>query len=267
MHILNCANSINTVARHENLSGVKKRMRTTPTNLWLPDEEIYLHSIQKSCEQLTKLYLKKYKQSKALQTKLKLPAIIIGSFTGVASFGTESFPGHSQKYVSIGVGIISICIAILNTIESFLKVGETTNSAINTALALQQLREDINKELCLPSPDRLDAGIIFLRDVYTRYVQILAQAPVLEDQENMAFVDTLISKKISKLIRSNEFYNGRSSSEFTSPVAGPLQVAPLQVAPTAETPLSQDIETGNIMSPLGNMVHPTLPPTVSVISS
>lgn len=179
--------------------------------VWLADEEIYLHSIQVSCEHLSKLYLQKYKDCKSLQTKLKLPAIIIGSFTGIASFGSDSFPGDSQRFVSIGVGIISIGIAILNTIESYLKVGEITNSAISAASALQQLREDIHKELSLPIPDRIDSGIIFLRDIYTRYVQILTQAPILENEENMAYIkNNLMSRKINMLIKSSPYYTRRS---------------------------------------------------------
>lgn len=176
------------------------------TTVWLQDEEIYLHSIQKSCEHLSRLYLDKYRQCKSLQTKLKLPAIIVGSFTGITSFGTDSFPQSGRRFVSIAVGIVSIGIAILNTIESYLKVGENTNSAITAATALQKLREDINKELSLPVADRCDNGIIFLRDVYTRYQQILATAPILDSQENLAYIDTVISQKINAALRTSADY-------------------------------------------------------------
>lgn len=189
--------------------------------VWLPDEEIYLHSIQQSCEHLSKLYLAKYKSCKSLQTRLKLPAIIVGSFTGIASFGSDSFPPNSQKYVSITVGIITIGIAILNTIESYLKVGENTNSAISAATALQQVREDIHRELSLPVSDRIDSGIVFLRDIYTRYVQVITQAPVLENEENLAYVkNNLMSRKINMLIKSSPYNAGRTSeSSHPSPPA------------------------------------------------
>lgn len=180
-------------------------MSEKPIPIWLPEEEIYLHSIQNSCEGLSKLYLEKYKHCKSLQTKLKLPAIVIGSFTGIASFGTESFPKDYQKFVSISVGIITISIAILNTIESYLKVGENTSSSIATANALQKLREDINKELCIPPSDRVDNGVVFLRDIYTRYVQILNQAPILDKQDTMVFLNSPISTKIRKLMKKTDF--------------------------------------------------------------
>lgn len=191
-----------------------------PIPTWLPEEEIYLHSIQNSCETLSKLYLEKYKQCKSLQTKLKLPAIIIGSFTGIASFGTETFPKHLQKYVSISVGVITISIAILNTIESYLKVGENTSSSISAATALQKLREDINKELCIPTPDRVDNGIVFLRDVFTRYLQILNQAPVLDTQDTMIFLNSHVSTKIKKMLKKTDFASespSRSLSKMILP--------------------------------------------------
>jgi hypothetical protein len=199
--------------------------------IWLPDEEMYLQSIKTSCEHLSKLYLEKYRKCKSLQTKLKLPAIIVGSFTGVASFGTDAFPLPGQKYVAIGVGIVSICIAILNTIESYLKVGENTNSAISAATQLQQLREDINRELCLPSNDRVDSGIVFLRDVYTRYIQILNQAPILENQENMAYTETI--KKVPTLI------SNRTTEAIPPPPSPSLPQSPLPPMKIEPAALSQ----------------------------
>ena len=88
---------------------------------WLADEEIYLHTIQKSCETLSNEYLKKHRKWKKLQARIKIPVIIIGSFTGITSFGTETFPQYAQKWISVGVGVITVGIAILNTIESYLK--------------------------------------------------------------------------------------------------------------------------------------------------
>ena len=190
------------IAKHVKCMNNKKIMSSIP--VWVPDEEIYLHSILKSCENLSKLYLQHYKKCNLLQGQLKLPAIIIGAFTGIASIGGTAFSTDAQKYISFSVGVITICISILNTVESYLKPGENTNSSKTAALGFQQLREDINKELCLPVADRSVSGIIFLRDSYTRYIQIVAQAPILENEENVAYVDTLISRKINDMINARE---------------------------------------------------------------
>jgi hypothetical protein len=169
---------------------------------WLPEEEMYLHSIQKSAESLAAIYMSEFRHLRTVQAKFKIPIIIVGSFTGVTSFGTEIFPKGAQKWIAVGVGVVSICIAILNSIESYLKIGESANAAINTSNALQQLREDINKELSLPIEDREAAGITVLRDCYTRYQQIVSQAPPL-DQTKLYYIEALAAPKIELMIQKN----------------------------------------------------------------
>lgn len=164
-------------------------------NDWLPQEEIYLHSILKSCEQLSNIYLEKHRVWKRIQTRIKIPVIIIGSFTGITSFGAETFPKSFQKWISISVGVITVSIAILNTIESYFSIGDIANSSLNVSIAFQQLREDINKELSIPNEDRQATGVIFIRDIFTRYQQILSQAPVLDDG-NMKYIDEVTTQKM-----------------------------------------------------------------------
>lgn len=180
---------------------------------WNQDEEIYLHSIQKSCESLSNQYLEKHRKWRMLQAKIKIPVIVIGSFTGITSFGTETFPLESQKWISVGVGIITVGIAILNTIESYFKIGESANAALNASNALQQLREDINKELSVPEEDRQAPGITFLRDCFTRYQQILNQAPTL-DHGSVNYIDALISNKINVMIKRNNKRYKREEEEL-----------------------------------------------------
>lgn len=188
---------------HLKLATMSAQRYDTSAMTWTQEEELYLHSIQLSCEQLSNIYLVNFRKLRSIQAKIKIPIIIVGSFTGITSFGTETFPQSSQKWVSIGVGIITIIIAVLNTIESYFKIGENANAAINTTNALQQLREDINKELSLPPLDRQAPGLTFLRDCYTRYQQIMSQAPVLE-QGDVYYVAALAASKLNTIIKKNE---------------------------------------------------------------
>lgn len=171
---------------------------------WLPEEEIYLHSILKACENLSNCYLAKHKKYKQIETRIKIPMIIIGSFTGITSFGSETFPPEAQKYISISVGVITVSIAIMNTIESYFRISDTANSSLNASTAFQQLREDINKELSIPTVDRQAAGITFVRDVFTRYQQILSQAPILDDDASMKYVEEVTTQKLKVMKKRNQ---------------------------------------------------------------
>jgi hypothetical protein len=147
---------------------------------WQKEEEEYLRMLEDSCINLSKEYHKVYFRLKALQTRLRIPAIVIGSFTGIASFGTNNFPQKFQPNIAIIVGIVNIAIAILNTLETYFKVSENINATTVASTQLRKLANDINKELCLEKETRETSGINYLRDSYTRYQQIILSAPLLQ---------------------------------------------------------------------------------------
>lgn len=182
---------------------------------WNIEEEVYLHCIQTSCEQLSNLYLEKFRRWRRIQAKIKIPIIVVGSFTGITSFGSETFPKYAQKWVSVGVGIVTIGIAVLNTIESYFKIGESANAAINTSNAFQQLREDINRELSIPPEGRSANGLTVLRDSYTRYHQILNQAPVL-DEGDVFYIPAVVSPRLEKIMKNTMMKYQEPDEDTTS---------------------------------------------------
>ena len=111
------------------------------------------------------------------QAKFKIPAIVISSITGIISFGTSNFPPQYSNFVSIGVGISSLFIALINSIESYMKIGETMSGSIQASISFQKLKESIDVELALPPEDRTSQGIIFLRECFSQYEKIWDLAP------------------------------------------------------------------------------------------
>jgi hypothetical protein len=110
---------------------------------WLPEEEVYLRELSKLCQELSSKYKRYYELYKVRQAKFKIPSIIISSVTGLTSFGTSNFPERYQKWVSIAVGASSLFIALLNSIESYMKIGETMSGCLQTSISLQKLKEFI----------------------------------------------------------------------------------------------------------------------------
>lgn len=144
---------------------------------WLPEEVLYLQDISKLCQDLSGKFKRYYELYKTRQGKFKIPAIIISSITGLTSFGTSNFPDKYQKWVSIGVGGASIFIALLNSIESYMKIGETMSGCLQASLSLQKLKEYIDIELALPAEDRSSDGIDFIRDIFSKYEKIIDLSP------------------------------------------------------------------------------------------
>ena len=145
-------------------------------------------------------YMDLYRRMHRTQTNLRLPAIILSSFTGVASFGTSSFPLDYQKYVSIVCGLLNISIAMIQTYESYLKIGDIVSKSLQVASGLQKLADDIECELAIPIENRDTNGITFLRDCFSRYKAVIYQAPPLEieDEETNQMVAT-IKKQLRKI--------------------------------------------------------------------
>jgi hypothetical protein len=174
------------------------------SKLWREEDERYLQTIKKSCVELSKDYHIVYFNLKVTQARFKIPAIIIGSFTGVASFGTSTFPESYHKWISVVVGLINVIIALLNTLESFLKIGEELSASHSASKQFRKLAEDIDRELSVDLATKQTSSITLLRDAYTRYQQIIGHSPVL--LKHTTYLDDIdkqraLQSKQSQLVR------------------------------------------------------------------
>lgn len=147
---------------------------------WHLDEERYLRVLHDICTKLAKEYMELYVMSHRFQTKMRIPAIVLSSCSGVASFGSSGFGTHVQRYISLAVGVVNVFIAIIQTYESYLKVGDIVSKSLSSSLAFKKLADMIYCEVFIPVEDRNANGITFLRDCFSRYQTILDQSPPLE---------------------------------------------------------------------------------------
>lgn len=170
---------------------------------WYDREEEYLHFLKETCIELSQVYMELYLRTHKIQTKLRLPVIALSSCSGVASFGSSSFNAKTMKYISIGVGIINVFIAIVQTYESYLKIGDIVSKSLSASQALKKLADHIECEIFIPIEDRDSSGITYLRECFSRYQAIIDQAPPLEslDDKNFSVQHHMVIKKISNEIR------------------------------------------------------------------
>lgn len=183
--------------------------------VWHEAEEGFLKQLHDLSLRLSKKYMDLYKVTHAKQTKLRLPAIIMSSFSGVASFGTSTFPSRAQKYVGISIGVINVSIAMIQTYESYLKIGDIVAKSISVSNSLKKLADDIFCELFIPVVDRDDDGIVFLRDCVNRYQSIIEQAPAFPEEMIVdADESQMLKKKIFEAIRLRDSRNREERVEM-----------------------------------------------------
>lgn len=199
---------------------------------WVEDEEIYLKKLQSTCDALSKYFLRRFKHHRSIQGKFRLPAIVLSSVSGVASFGTTTFPKSVQKWVSVVVGGVNIIIAILNTVEAYMKIADMLAKALTAHVALKKLADDIQCEISIPVEDRQMNGIVFLRDSYARYQQIMDQAPPVEDTRLLSILDYVKQAKRFHMLRPTD----SRIEDFNFPVPSFLRVgepSPQSLSPTS----------------------------------
>lgn len=201
---------------------------------WYEQEERYLHVLHDMCVQLAKEYMQLYIITHRFQTKLRLPAIILSSLSGVASFGSSGFGDKAQRYISIGVGIVNVGIAIVQTYESYLKIADIVSKSLTCSTAFKKLADDIYCETFIPVENRNSNGITFLRDSFSRYQTLIEQAPPLEFHGRV-YSDSL--KKAQSIMETiNNDIRSCASVGDTASLPPPAQEQPTVVATIRDEP-------------------------------
>ena len=162
-------------------AAVMERLPVPPE--WAPAEVQYLKSLSKTAEDLSIKLKRTYIRYKRYQARFRIPAIIVSALAGLFSFGNANFPQQYQSMVSIITGCCSVAIAVLNSIETYMKIGETMSSCMMAAMAFHKLKEKIDCELALPVSDRQASGIKFLRECVVLYDKTYQTAPSLLRQQ------------------------------------------------------------------------------------
>jgi hypothetical protein len=145
--------------------------------LWHPEEEMYLVQLSETCRQLAAIFRNSFEKNKHRLAMFKIPAILLGSVSGLAATGGSAVISNQdmQKWVSLAVGVTSIGIAVLNSIESYMRVAELMSTSLHASLLFHKLAEDVTVELALKK--RSVPGIVFLKEAYSKYQHALEMAP------------------------------------------------------------------------------------------
>lgn len=164
--------------------------------IWNNTHEEYLTEMRKTCDEMVKAHRAGFRVMKHKQRFYRIPMIVLGTLSGTASFGTNTFPPTTRQYVSIIVGGISLLVAITQSIESYLKISERMSSHYIASQSFQKLSEDIYLELSQTSIDRTTSGIIFVRQCYERFEKIMEVAPYIKSHEYLVIQTRRRSRSI-----------------------------------------------------------------------
>jgi hypothetical protein len=196
-------------------------------NNWSQDYEEILEQIRINSVNQAQQHKKKYFFYRQLNKWFRIPTIILSSIGSVASVGLQSY--FKQQNVSALTCLISLSVGIINSIEIFLKINETTELELETSKHFYNLATDIHKILGLSAFNRISTPKETLDDMYRRYVELMEKSNLISSQ----YKDVLISlpKKqkgiLSKISLGNSSASSSSSLNSNNPLNDDVEEAKL----------------------------------------
>jgi len=123
-----------------------------------------------------------------------IPAIILSTISGTASFAQTSLPKQAQDFAPVVIGTINIFIGILTTIQQYLKISELNESHRVSSIAWDKFARNIRIELAKKPEERLDAGT-FLKHCRDEYDRLMETSPSISEYVIHSFYDTFQGKE------------------------------------------------------------------------
>lgn len=119
-----------------------------------------------------------------------IPAIILSTISGTASFAQGSLPLSMQEFAPMVIGSVNIFIGILTTIQQYLKISEYNESHRVSAIAWDKFARNIRIELAKHPDDRtMDAGH-FLKANREEYDRLMETSPSIPESITAEFIQT-----------------------------------------------------------------------------
>ena len=124
-----------------------------------------------------------------------IPVIIMSTLTGTANFATESIVGgsDSQKYVTFGIGAISLIAGIISTVANFLRYAQESEAHRVAAISWGKFQRFISIELSLHPNERMDA-MSFLKMGRIELDRLIEQSPSIPERTIGEFLEAFKNK-------------------------------------------------------------------------
>ena len=150
------------------LTNIKKR------NFWKEEEELLLRQWADKAQCYQWMHMRSHEIYRWKNGLYTIPVIIISTITGTANFALDRFGEDLQKYMTMGIGSLSILAGIISTVSQFLKIAELNESHRVAGLSWGKFYRNIKTELSRHPLDRFGPleSIKMSKEEYNRLVDI-----------------------------------------------------------------------------------------------
>ena len=123
-----------------------------------------------------------------------IPAIVLSTISGTASFAQTSLPVAYQVYSPMAIGAINIFIGILTTVQQYLKISELNEAHRVSAISWDKFARNIRIELAKKPDERMDAGH-FLKLNRQEFDRLMETSPMVDAKVIAKFNTTFLGKE------------------------------------------------------------------------
>jgi hypothetical protein len=125
-----------------------------------------------------------------------IPVIIMSTLTGTANFATNSVveTEEQQKFVTFGIGAISLIAGIISTVANFLRYAQSSEAHRVAAVSWGKFQRFISIELSLHPNERMDA-MSFLKMGRVELDRLIEQSPPIPPKTIQQFMSVFKDKK------------------------------------------------------------------------
>jgi hypothetical protein len=109
-----------------------------------------------------------------------IPAIVLSTISGTASFAQTSLPTAYQVYSPMAIGAINIFIGILTTVQQYLKIAELNEAHRVSSISWDKFARNIRIELAKKPDERMDAGH-FLKLNRQEFDRLMETSPMVHE--------------------------------------------------------------------------------------
>jgi hypothetical protein len=191
-HLDSKQNHRNTIDNSDALS-TSASANTTKNIEWSPENESIMVEwcdVAQCYKWLNARSYSKYSYKNAWYT---IPAIVLSTISGTASFAQTSLPIAYQVYSPMAIGAINIFIGILTTVHQYLKISELTEAHRVSSISWDKFARNIRIELAKKPEERMDAGH-FLKLNRQEFDRMMETSPMINQDIINEFNSTFQGK-------------------------------------------------------------------------
>ena len=162
------------------------------TNVWSEGSIVLLTKIKRNCITLHRYYRKEHLRFHEKIKWFKLPLIVLNSISATFAVGASGYnvPQHVVNAIICGIGITN---GIISAVELQLGIERKAEDSLIAAKDFYILGCDILKVLTLDYTERGCESILFLNDIYSKYIELIKNNDII----NKTIVDELLVISLS----------------------------------------------------------------------